>query len=114
MIMHSTNVRFYLLPEIVHPPHSSTVFLNETAMFKCETVGGLSGWKINGTLFDMLPPEILDELDVTDTITGGIRIEVLSIPARTDFNGTVVQCVVLTLSGLAAESENVTLKIQGM
>ena len=83
-------------------------------MFTCETRGGSADWLMNGTLFDMLPPEILDELDVRDTITDGIRMEELSIPARTDFNGTVLQCVVLTLTGLAAESENVTLKIQGM
>ena len=107
-------VRFYLLPEIVHPPNSTIVFLNKTAVFTCETRGGSADWLINGILFDMLPPEIRIELDVTDTITKDGRIGELTIPAGTDFNGTVVQCVVLTLSGLAAESENVTLKIQGM
>lgn len=83
-------------------------------MFTCGTRGGSADWLINGILFDMLPPEIRIELDVTDTITGDGRIGELTIPTRTDFNGTVVQCVVLTLTGLAAESENVTLKIQGM
>lgn len=107
-------MRFHLLPEIIHPPNSTVVFLNKTAVFTCETGGGSADWLINGILFDMLSPEIRIELDVTDKVTKDGRIGELTIPARTDFNGTVVQCVVLILTGLAAKSENVTLKIQGM
>ena len=84
-------------------------------MFTCETDGGLSGWRINGTLRQDLPPEIRSDVDVSeDTITAnGSTVKTLTIPARAEYNRTEVQCVVLGFNG-SAESENVKLNIQGI
>ena len=82
-------------------------------MFTCETDGGLSGWRINGTVLQDIPSEIYSDLDVSDSNTAeGSRLEVLTIPARAKYNRTNIQCVVLGFSG-SAESENVTLTVQG-
>ena len=83
-------------------------------MFTCETDGGLSGWRINGTLPQDLPPEIESDVMVSGTNTPeSTRVEVLTIPARAEYNGTRVQCLVQKFGGGSAESENVTLNIQG-
>ena len=84
-------------------------------MFTCETDDGFSGWRINGTLLQDLPPEIESDVDVSETNTArGTRVENLTIPARAEYNGTRVQCLAVSLTGSSAESENATLKIQGM
>ena len=83
-------------------------------MFTCETDDGLSGWKINGTLQNRLPPEIRNDVMVSVTNTAeGSTVEVLTIPARAEYNGTRVQCFILGFDGGLAESENVKLNIQG-
>ena len=84
-------------------------------MFTCETDGGVPGWRINGTLLQRLPPEIQSDLDVsvTNNTAGGSIVDVLTIPARAEYKGTRVQCFVLEFAGGSAESENVTLNIQG-
>ena len=84
-------------------------------MFTCETDGGHAGWKINDTPRADLPPEILRDLSVTLTGTAhGTIVGELTIPARVEYNGTRVQCVVLAFDSSSAESETVTLKIQGI
>ena len=84
-------------------------------MFTCETDGGLSGWRINGTVLQNLPQEIHSDFMVSPTITPeGSTVEVLTIPARAEYNGTRVQCLVVIFGGSSEESENVTLKIQGI
>ena len=84
-------------------------------MFICETVGGLTGWRINGTLLRNLPPEIGNDLVVLPTSTPeGTRVEELTIPARAEYNETRVQCLVLGFGGSSDESENATLRIQGI
>ena len=83
-------------------------------MFTCETDGDFSGWKINGTLLQDLPPEIESDVMVSGTNTPeGTRVESLTIPARAEYNGTKIQCLVQKFGGGSAESENVTLNIQG-
>ena len=83
-------------------------------MFTCETDGGLSGWKINGTYLPDLPPEIGNDVIVSVTNTPeGSTVVNLTIPARAEYNGTRVQCLVVTVGGGLAESENVKLNIQG-
>ena len=102
-----------MFPEILRAPENATVFLDQSAEFTCETDGGLSGWRMNGTLLEDLPPEIHSDLSVSVTNTAeGSRVEVLTIPARAEYNGTRVQCLVLGF-GSFVESENATLKIQG-
>ena len=90
------------------------MFLNQSAVFTCETDGEISAWKINGTLVNDLPPEIHDDIEVLATNTAeGTTVEELIIPGRVGYNGTRAQCLVLTFGGSTAESETVTMRIQG-
>ena len=83
-------------------------------MFTCEIDGDLLGWKINGTVLEHLPQEIRSDFMDSDTNTPeGTIVENLTIPARAEYNGTRVQCLVVTLGGSSDESENASLKIQG-
>ena len=108
---HWSRLIFY--PEILQSPENQTVFLDQSAVFTCETDGGFSGWRINGTLLQTLPPEIERDIKVSVSTTAeGSRVETLTIPARAEFNGTKIQCLVLGFGGFA-ESENVTLRVQG-
>ena len=92
---------------------STTVFLGHTSVFVCETDGGLAGWRVNGELLTDLPPDVREDLVISETNTAeGTTVESLTIPARAEYNGTRVQCVVFSPDG-SAESENATLVIQG-
>ena len=83
-------------------------------MFTCETREGATIWRVNGTLLEKLPPEIESDIMVSGTNTPeGTRVVVLTIPARAEYNGTRVQCLVGIFGGSSNESENATLKIQG-
>ena len=84
-------------------------------MFTCETVGDVATWRVNGILLRSLPPEIRSDLVDSETNTDeGTIVEELTIPARAEYNGTRVQCLVLILGGSSDESENATLRIQGI
>ena len=83
-------------------------------MFTCETVGGVTGWRVNRTILQSLPPEIRSDLHFSETSTDeGTVVEELTIPARAEYNGTRVQCLVGIFGGSSDESENATLRIQG-
>ena len=83
-------------------------------MFTCETDGGITGWIVNGTLLEELPPAIEMDLEIIRANTAeGTRLENLTIPARAEYNGTRVSCFSQRLGGSLTESANVTLKIQG-
>ena len=84
-------------------------------MFTCETDGGgLTGWRVNGIILQSLPPEIRSDLLSSGTNTDeGTVVEELTIPARAEYNGTRVQCLVGIFGGSSDESENATLRIQG-
>ena len=100
--------------EILVAPESRVVFLDQSAEFTCETVGGILGWIVNGTQREVHSDDIRRDLVVTVTIIdGGTLLETLTIPARAEYNGTRVQCAVLTFGG-SALSENATLSIQGI
>ena len=100
--------------EILVAPESRVVFLDQSAVFTCETVGGSLVWVVNGTQRVVHPPETHRDLVVSETIIdGGTTLENLTIPARAEYNGTRVQCAVLTFGG-SALSDNATLKIQGI
>ena len=106
---------FSLHSEILRGPSGATVFPDQWAEFTCETRGDISTWTLNGTLLQNLPTDIESDLSVTGTNTvNGTRVESLTIPARAEYNGTRVQCLAVSLTGSSAESENATLKIQGM
>ena len=99
---------------ILDPPSNLKVFIDQSAVFTCETDGGLPGWRVNGTLLQDLPPEIRSDLVVLETNTDeGSTLEQITIPARAEYNTTKVQCLAVTFSGLE-ESENATVIIQGV
>ena len=78
--------------------------------------GGQSGWLVNGTLLEELEqnlPGIRDKIQAVSNTSAGMTMETLTISARAQYNGTRFQCVVLTFSG-SAQSDNATLKIQGI
>ena len=93
----------------------TTVFLNHTAVFTCETRGALYGyWRVNGTAYNSLPPELRDDLDPDRETVGEHEVYTLSIPGRAEYNETVLQCVAgRDVGGGSIESANVTLKVQG-
>ena len=91
------------------------VFLNQSAVFTCETDDGIPAWKINETLVNDLPPEIRDDIEVVVTNTAeGTTMEELIIPGRVGYNGTRAQCLVGIFGGSTAEGETVTMRIQGI
>ena len=84
-------------------------------MFTCETVGGTQSWIVNGTQRELIDLEIRRDLMISEETVndGGHTVEDLTIPARAEYNGTRVQCLVFSLSG-SDLSENATMIIQGM
>ena len=103
-----------LLPEILVAPESKVVFLDQSAVFTCETADGSLVWVVNGTQRDVHPPGIRNDLIISEIPTeGDNKQETLTIPARAEYNGTRVQCAVLTFGG-SALSDNVTMTIQGI
>ena len=99
--------------EILHAPESTVVFLDQSAVFTCETVGGALVWIVNGTQREVIDPEIRRDLIISETIIdGGRTVQELTIPARAEYNGTRVQCLVFSLSG-SDQSENAMLLNQG-
>ena len=99
--------------EILHAPESTVVFLDQSAVFICETVGGALLWIVNGTQRELLSDDIHRDLTVSESvIDGGRTVQELTIPAKAEYNGTRIQCVIFSLSG-SDQSENATLLIQG-
>ncbi|CAI8007712.1 hypothetical protein GBAR_LOCUS5345 [Geodia barretti] len=98
--------------EISHSPESTTIFLNQSAVFTCMTRGGVTLWRVNGTQRELLLP-ILRDLVVSETTSEGVVMQTLTIPARAQYNGTRVQCVSAIVGVSLVESDNVTLTIQG-
>ena len=106
---------FLSTPEILHAPESSTVFLNKPAVFTCETRGGTTLWRVNGTQQGLLLLEIRIDLVVSEITTSeGHSVQTLTIPARPQYNGTRVQCLSVIIDVSRAESDNATLTIQGI
>ena len=103
--------------EIIESPTNITVFLNKSAVFECETSvhGGLSGWKVNGTVYNSLPAEIRSDLVTGDEGESerGNRIITLTVPAKIEYNETSVQCVTAESGGDLDESETVRMTVQG-
>ena len=101
--------------EILVAPESRVVFLDQSAVFTCETVGGILVWVVNGTQREVHPAEIRRDLVLTETITDDdTTLKTLTIPARAEYNGTRVQCFVGIFGGSTVLSNNATLSIQGI
>ena len=84
-------------------------------IFSCNTSGGdYIAWRVNGTTFSNLSPEISSDLDINPVgIISGLST--LTIPAKAVYNGTTIQCVTgeTGVGGVVVESEIATLTIQG-
>ena len=102
-------------PTVINiPPQDTTVFLNRTGMFSCETSGGdFIVWRVNGTSYENLPSDVQSDVDINPLGTFS-DFSTLTITARAVYNGTTIQCVTLKSGGIPVESENVTLTIQGI
>ena len=99
--------------EILDPPDNVTVFLDQSAVFVCETDGGIPGWRVNGMLLSDLPPDIRSDLEIMETNTDeGSTLEQLTIPAIAKYNMTKVQCLAVSFNSV--ESDNAAIKIQGV
>ena len=100
---------------ILRHPENTTVFLDQAAVFICETDGGIAGWKVNGTRLEGYSSEIREEIELSVTNTDvGSTVETLTIPARAEFNGTRVLCAVVKVGVFSVESETVIMNIQGI
>ena len=115
IILYTPTVFVTFFPEILHAPESTTVFPNKSAVFTCETNGGTTSWRVNGTQREILLPEIRSDLVVSEiTNPEGHSVHTLTIPARAQYNGTKVQVLSLIIGGPLVESDNATLTIQGI
>ena len=104
----------YYSPDIITPPESVVVFTHSEAEFTCETRNAPSfAWQVNGIFLRQLDPSLHADLDTDDKRIGDIVQNTLTIPARAEYNGTVVQCVASVPGGDFRESGNATLMIQG-
>ena len=89
------------------------MFTDGEAKFTCETRQAQVSWHVNGTAFIQLDPSIRADLDINNEVVEESDVYTLTIPARAEYNGTVVQCVAGVVGGASTESRNVTLMIQG-
>ena len=93
------------------------MFTENEAKFNCETrnVPAFS-WRVNGLFLyqlEQLDPSLRADLDTDREAVEGIEQYTLTIPARAEYNGTVVQCVASVPGGEFRESGNAPLLIQG-
>ena len=96
------------------PPESVVVFTESEAEFICETRNAPSfGWRVNGTFLSQLDPSLRADLDLDQETVGDSEQYTLTITARAEHNGTVVQCVAAVPGGEFRQSGNATLMIQG-
>ena len=88
------------------------MFLNQTAEFRCEFSGGDVSWRVNGKPRSELTSIPRDDLDtkLVDSENGN-PLDILTIIARAEYDGTTVQCLVY--GDNSDQSENVSLRIQG-
>ena len=72
-------------------------------------------WKINGTYFSQLPRDIRDDLDSDPSFVRGTSRyrDVLTVPPRSQYNRTVLQCIAFGTEETVT-SDSVTLLFQGM
>ena len=101
-----------LFTEILEPPENTTVFLDQTTVFRCEATGGHASWEVNGKPTTEQTSIARDDLDVDfDDSENGNPLVILTIIARAEYNGTTVQC--LLNAGFSDRSEIALLSIQG-
>ena len=82
-------------------------------MFRCLIGEGSKGWRVNGTFIDSVPsnPDIEESSYSPDL---GLSLHTLVIVARGVYNGTTVQCAVLSFTSATEYSSIAVLLIQGI
>ena len=99
-------------PEILQHPKNITVFENQSAIFSCEVSGGFPGWVVNGKPLPELSFELSSNLEISFLAhENGNPQHRLTITAKAELNGTVVQCLID--GGFSDRSDLVSLTIQG-
>ena len=105
-------------PEILVNPSSVTVFSGSTTELICRTKNADQAyWKLNETIlarYNGPLPLLNDTKSLQEHFQGGISTVTLTIKARTEYHGLVIQCVAVVFGGgPEVESENATLMVQG-
>ena len=91
------------------------MFLDDDAFFLCGTRDSSSShWRLNGIDYNDLSSDVQDDLNISSGSTALSETLDLNIRARTEYNGTRVQCVVENNDGDSVVSDNATLYIQGI
>ena len=90
------------------------------AVFECLYPGASSyGWAINGTFLSVYPPDLVavsPSGDSLDSIESRDSPASLTIPARPEYNNTVVQCRAYVVVGRSVQvllSDDATLTVYG-
>ena len=100
---------------ILSDPTDRTVFLDDDTFFSCATRGSSSShWRLNGTDYNDLSSDVLDDVVTSNGSAGLAEFIVLTIKARAEYNGTIIQCVVENNDGDSVVSDNAILYIQGI
>ena len=98
-------------PDILRTPENITVFTNHSAVFSCESNGSYSGWRIWGTVST---DQLRNDVSVSFVaMTANIVTEQMTISARSEYNGTRIQCLTWGVRSSIEESEIAILYIQG-
>ena len=91
------------------------MFTDSTAEFTCGSRNAPSfAWRVNGTFLSQLDPSLRADLDTDQETVGDIDRHTVTITARAEYNGTVVQGVASVPGGEFRESRNATLMNQGI
>ena len=101
---------------LIHPT-DRTVFLDDGngAFFSCRMQDGSSShWRLNGTDYNDLSSDVLDDVVTSSGSSGLAELIELTITARAKYNETRVECVIENNDGDSVVSDNATLYIQGI
>ena len=98
--------------KILQHPKNITVFENKTASFSCEISGGFHNWAVNEKPIYELSSELQINLIISLVTDQNVNPQHrLTITARAELNGTVVECLIN--GGFSDRSGLVSLTIQG-
>ena len=99
---------------ILSNPTDRTVFPDDDAFFFCVSRGSSSShWRLNGTDYNELSGDVLDDVVTNNGSAGLAELLDLTITARAEYNETRVQCVIESNDEDSVVSNTATLYIQG-
>ena len=83
-------------------PTSQVVFIGEETVFRCHhSTADVIAWRVNGSSVGRNPPT--DITPSTNRDDDDNLVYTLTIIARPEYNGTVVECVAVFLDGSSTE-----------